>query len=69
MPYGSDVLSADRAARSASVKSWLTVQPMKKAVCEASLWILLISFGARVSTANQRDPRRALAQEYFMPLR
>ena len=35
-------------SRSASITSWLTERSLKKAVCEASLWIPLTSFAARV---------------------
>ena len=38
-------------SRSASITSGLTERSLKKAVCEAPLWIPLISFAARVSTA------------------
>ena len=31
-------------SRSASITSWLTERSLKKAMCEASLWIPLISF-------------------------
>ena len=43
--------AADRMSRSAKTMSWLTEGSLKKAVCEASLWIPLISFAARASTA------------------
>ena len=43
-------------SRSARITSWLTERSLKKAVCEASLWIPLISFAARVSAAVMLAP-------------
>ena len=53
-------------SRSASITSWLTERSVKKAVCEASLWTLLISFAARVSTAVMLAPFLT-ARHRFMP--
>ena len=39
--------SADKRSRSASITSWLTERSLKKAVCDASLLMPLISFAAR----------------------
>ena len=43
--------SAGKTSRSASITSWLAKRPMKKAVCDASLQMPLMSFTARTSTA------------------